>query len=116
MNKEYKKLDKSLTEDKELLTELAEAMTERNAIKKRLAYLDTMIEENSEFIPAIWTTLNGTSLPIYSIPDDHLKNIGLFLAKRGSGNRRIYKELVARFGVQTLPEGISEDDDDDVEF
>ncbi len=110
---EYKKLDKSLSEDIETLKELATAMNERNALQKRLSYLNQLIDDNSEIKGSIWTTMQGVSIPVSQITDDHLKNIGMHLVKRGCVNQRIYKEIVNRFGVEALPQGLSSDQDDD---
>jgi len=112
---EYKKLDKSLSEDIETLKELATAMNERNALQKRLSYLNQLIDDNSEIKSSIWTTMQGVSMPISQITDDHLKNIGMYLVKRGSSNPRIYKEIVNRFGVEALPSGLSSEEDDEDE-
>ena len=79
---EYKKLDKSLNEDLELLRELANAMNERRELTQRLDYLEELIDDN----------------------DDHLKNIALYLASTGKTNKRIIDEFTKRFGKSELPE------------
>ncbi len=100
---EYKKLDKSLNEDLELLRELANAMNERMELTQRLDYLEELIDDNDDYTNAIWTTQFGVSKPISDLDDDHLKNIALYLASTGKTNKRIIDEFTKRFGKSELP-------------
>lgn len=112
---EYKKLDKSLTEDIELLRELASAINEYKALKSRMEYLQNLIVDNEEYKNALWTTQQGKTIPISDVEDSHLKNIAIHLVNRGASNKRIYKEIVTRFGFEALPSGLKEDDEEDEE-
>lgn len=103
--KEYKILDGIQEENIDQLREFAEAMTELISLKRRMDYLEDLVEEHCELRPLIWTTQEGISKPISDLDDGHLKNIIPYLSHRGANNNRIAKEYQKRFGeMPALPE------------
>ena len=90
--KDYKGLHRTYEYDKPKATLLAEAMTELVTLKKREKYLQGLLEENSNLKPFLWGSMDGRVQAIHDIPDDHLKNILLFLPRNG---REIPKEIKA---------------------
>ena len=105
---EYKKLDKTLNEDVDLLRELSSALNERREIMQRLDYLNDLIDDNDDYLSAIWTTQFGVSKPIADLDNEHLKNVALHLASRGKTNKRIIDEYIKRFGKAELPKQLLE--------
>ena len=73
--KDYSGLNKTNEYDRKKAELLAEAMTERNTLVKRVAFLEDLLIENSDLKPFLWTTFEGVVKPLHKIDDDHLKNI-----------------------------------------
>ena len=90
--KDYSGLIKKNEYDKEKAQLLAEAITEKLTLEKRVAYLDELINENSDLTKFLWTTLDGTCKPLDKIDDSHLKNIMGHILNRGG---RISPEIKA---------------------
>ena len=102
---EYKKLDKSENVDLEAVREYATARSEISSLENRIEYLEELIIENDELSKYVWRTLEGKTIAIHDLEDDHLKNITTHLAGRGAYNKGIHRECVKRFGAEfTLPE------------
>lgn len=90
--KDYSGLAPSNDYDHDKAELLAEAVTEKLILEKRLAYLNELVEENQELTPFLWTTLQGECKPLHKITDSHLKNIMTHLLK---GGRSISKTIQA---------------------
>lgn len=82
--KDYSKLFKKNDYDKGNAELLAEAMTERIELQKRIAYLEDLAKENSELTPYLWTTLEGKVIALHKLENDHLRNILKHLVQRGA--------------------------------
>lgn len=117
---QFKKYDSLMPKneyDHEKAETLAEAMTELVAINKRQKYLETLLVENQDLKPFLWTSLDGRVQAIHAIDDNHFRNIIQFLVLKG---RSISKEVRAEAAVRgiEIPENYSSDeerflDDDD---
>lgn len=95
--RKYEGLHKTYDYDKEKATLLAEAMTERNLLKKRIAELDALADDNTDLHQFMWTTREGTVLALHDIKDDHLQNILTHIvAHGGSISPTIKAEAVSR--------------------
>lgn len=81
--KDYSGLIKKNEYDKPKAELLAEAITERITLEKRITYLNDLIEENADLIAFLWTTLDGECKPLHKLTDSHLKNIMTHLLNRG---------------------------------
>lgn len=81
--KKYDGLAKTYEYDKEKATLLAEAMTEKLALEKRIKYLTELYSDNKNLTGFLWTTLDGTVKALHDIEDDHLKNILTHIVKHG---------------------------------
>lgn len=90
--KDYKGLLPSNEYDKEKAELLAEAMTEKIKLEKRINYLETLIDDNTALIPFLWTTLQGECKALHKLTDSHLTNIMKHLLTTG---RKISKEIQA---------------------
>jgi hypothetical protein len=95
---EYKRLDSIESEDIEKVREYVDAKTEKKQLEMRIDYLDELLREHEDLGKAVWTTLEGKSIPIHDLEDSHLKNIVSYLRARGQSNLRIVKEYEKRFG------------------
>lgn len=95
--KDYSGLNKTNEYDRKKAELLAEAMTERNTLVKRVAFLEDLLIENSDLKPFLWTTLEGVVKPLHKIDDDHLKNIMTHILNRGGTiNAQIKAEAKSR--------------------
>lgn len=81
--KDYKSLNKTNEYNHEKAELLAEAVTEKLMLEKRVKYLDTLIDENKDLTPFLWTTLKGECKPLHKVDDNHLANILRHVAERG---------------------------------
>lgn len=81
--KKYDGLNKTYDYNKEKATLLAEAMTERNALQKRIKYLEELAKDNQDLTAFLWTTLAGECKALHDIDDDHLKNILAHIVNHG---------------------------------
>lgn len=97
--KEYKKLKKKFDYDKERAEEYAEAATECYALKKRIVQLHSLMDENEDLEPFMWTTGAEVVKAHHQIDDDHLKNI---LEHLMSSGRKPSKELAAEMESRGL--------------
>lgn len=82
--KDYKVLRKTNEYDHVKAEALAEAVTERIELQKRVDVLNRLIEENTDLSAFLWTTREGICKPLHEIKDDHLKNIITHLMERGA--------------------------------
>ncbi len=98
--KDYKGLHKTNEYDKKKAELLAEAVTEKITLEKRLDYLNDLIAENSELKSFLWTTLTGECKPLHKIDDSHLKNIMGHLISRGA---KIAPEIKAEAVSRGIP-------------
>ena len=95
--KDYKGLNKTNDYDHKKAELLAEAVTERITLQKRIDYIDTLIEENQELKPFLWTTLKGECKPLHKLDDDHLRNILSHVAQRnGQISPQLRAEAISR--------------------
>lgn len=94
---EYKLLDKTLNEDIDKVREFAEARNELHVLKARVSYLNGLLYDSNEMYDSVWTTLEGVCKPVADLDDDHIKNIAIYLTKKGEYNKRIAQEAVKRF-------------------
>lgn len=95
--KDYKGLNKTNEYDKDKAELLSEAITEKLALEKRVKYLDTLIEENKDLTPFLWTTLKGECKPLHKITDSHLANIlNHILGRNGMISPQIRAEAISR--------------------
>lgn len=95
--KDYKGLNKTNEYDRERAELLAEAVTERITLQKRIDYIDTLIDENKELKPFLWTTLKGECKPLHKLDDDHLTNILSHVAQRnGQISPQLRAEAISR--------------------
>lgn len=83
-NDNYNDLKKTFDYDKKKATRLAEAMTEAVEVEKRLKYLKTIMDNNTELRAFLWQTQEGQVKALHDIDDEHLANIVGFKAKHGS--------------------------------
>lgn len=101
--KKYEKLNKTFDYDREKAEVYAEAATELIEIKKREKYLETLLKENSDLSPFIWTTLAGEAKALHKLETDHLKNILKHIINRGGAiSPQIKAEAMSR-GIE-VPE------------
>jgi hypothetical protein len=118
---QFKKYDSLMPKndyDRDKAETLAEAMTELVAINKRKKYLETLLAENTELKPFLWTSLDGRVQALHTIDPGHFQNIIQFLIVKGRTiSREVRAEATVR-GVE-IPEGYSTDEerflDDDYE-
>lgn len=101
--REYKLLNRAEVYDHAVAEELAEAMTERNMLAKRVAKLQEMIEENDELKQFIWTTVDGKAIALHKLEDDHLTNILRHLYNRGVPISKPLKAEAAKRSIE-VPE------------
>lgn len=95
--KDYSGLIKKNEYDKVKAELLAEAVTEKLELERRVKYLDELISENQDLTVYLWTTLQGECKPLHKITDDHLKNIMGHLLNRGLKiNPQIKAEAMSR--------------------
>lgn len=95
--KDYSGLIKKNEYDREKAELLAEAITEKLELEKRVKYLDELISENQDLTVYLWTTLQGECKPLHKITDSHLKNIMGHLLNRGARiNPQIKAEALSR--------------------
>jgi hypothetical protein len=113
---EYKKYSKLLGKvdyDHEAVEQLAEALNEINQLEQRIAQLRQIVEENKELHQFVWRTVDGITIPIHKIEDDHLENIMLHLLRTGRAiPRAIRGEAIGRELV--IPVTVPADWDDTV--
>lgn len=81
--KKYDGLNKTYDYSKDKATLLAEAMTERIELQKRMKYLEELAKDNSDLTAFLWTTLEGKCIALHDIEDDHLKNILKHIVNHG---------------------------------
>lgn len=81
--KKYDGLNKTFVYDKAKAELLAEAMTERNILAKRMKYLEELAKDNADLSGFLWTTLQGECKALHKIEDDHLKNILTHIVQHG---------------------------------
>lgn len=101
--KQYSKIDKFYSVDKEKVTELAEVVNELHQLEMRIEHLNSLIKENKGLKKFLWTTAYGKTLTIFEMTDDHLKNAIIHLTKRGRRNDNLLKEAMRRFGEDYSP-------------
>lgn len=95
--KDYKGLNKTNEYDREKAELLAEAVTEKLMLEKRVKYLDTLIDENKDITPFLWTTLQGECKPLHKLTDSHLTNILSHVAQRnGQISPQLRAEAISR--------------------
>lgn len=95
--KKYDGLNKTFDYDHKKAEVLAEAMTERNILTKRLKYLEELAKDNQDLTPFLWTTLEGECKAIHKLDDDHLKNIMNHIVNHGGRiSPQIKAEAVSR--------------------
>lgn len=82
-DKDYSKLHKTFSYDKEKATLLAEAMTELVELKKREKYLTKLLSDNPDLKQFLWGSQDGRVTAFHDIEDEHLENILAFLPRRG---------------------------------
>lgn len=104
---DYKKLQKTFDYDREKAEVYAEAATELIEIRKREKYLTTLLEENSNLSPFMWTTLQGETKALHKLETSHLKNILKHIVDRGGAiSPQIKAEAVSR-GIEVPEDSIS---------
>lgn len=95
--KDYKGLNKTNEYDKKKAELLAEAVAEKIVLEKRVKHLETLIDENKELTPFLWTTLKGECKPLHKIDDDHLANILNYISQRnGMVSPQLRAEAISR--------------------
>lgn len=95
--KDYKGLNKTNDYDKKKAELLAEAVTEKLLLEKRVKYLDTLIDENKDLTPFLWTTLKGECKPLHKVDDKHLANILRHISERnGIISPQLRAEAISR--------------------
>lgn len=95
--KKYEKLNKTFDYDREKAEVYAEAATELIEIRKREKYLKTLLEENSDLSPFMWTTLQGETKALHKLETSHLKNILKHIIDRGGAiSPQIKAEAISR--------------------
>jgi len=95
--KDYKELNKTFDYDKAKATLLAEAMTERLDLLKRIKYLEQIAADNADLTKFLWTTAEGKTLAIHDIANDHLRNILIHIVERGGTiSAEIKAEAISR--------------------
>lgn len=105
--KKYEKLNKTFDYDREKAEVYAEAATELIEIRKREKYLTTLLEENKDLSPFIWTTLQGEAKALHKITDSHLKNILTHITDRGGAiSPQIKAEAMSR-GFEVPEDGMT---------
>lgn len=108
--KKYESLMPKNEYDRDKAETLAEAMTELVAIRKRKAYLETLLDENAELKPFLWASIDGRVQALHAIDEGHFRNIIQFLILKG---RAISKEVRAEAAVRgiDIPDGYASDDE-----
>lgn len=81
--KKYDGLNKTFDYSKDKAELLAEAMTEKIALEKRIKYLNELAHDNQDLVGFLWTTLDGECKALHTIEDDHLKNILKHIVNHG---------------------------------
>lgn len=81
--KKYDGLNKTFDYSKDKAELLAEAMTERITLEKRMKYLTELASDNKDLTAFLWTTLEGECKALHKIEDDHLKNILKHIVNHG---------------------------------
>ena len=95
--KDYKGLNKTNEYDHKKAELLAEAVTEKILLEKRVKYLDNLIDENKDLTPFLWTTLHGECKPLHKVDDKHLANIIRHIGERnGIISPQIRAEAISR--------------------
>lgn len=90
--KKYESLMPKNEYDHDKAETLAEAMTELVTINKRKKYLESLLHENKDLKPYLWSSMDGRVQAFHKIEDSHFTNILQFLASKG---RSISKQLRA---------------------
>lgn len=92
MDDKYSKLQAVNNYDKELVEQLAEAITEIAELEARIVYLKDLCREHVDLTRFIWTTRDGKRIPFHKLEDDHLKSILPYILSTGG---KVPKELRA---------------------
>lgn len=79
--KTYSKLEEKFEYDKELATELAEAMTELVEVERRAQYLRDVVKRHGKLKKFLWGSEDGRITALHDLADDHLANILTYLPK-----------------------------------
>jgi hypothetical protein len=90
--KSYSKLEEKFEYDKELATELAEAMTELVEVQRRALYLQEVVKRHSKLKKFMWGSEDGRITAIHDLEDSHLANILTYLPKH---DREVSPQLKA---------------------
>ena len=90
--KSYTKLEEKFEYDKELATELAEAMTELVEVQRRALYLQEVVKRHSKLKKFMWGSEDGRITAIHDLEDSHLANILTYLPKH---DREVSPQLKA---------------------
>lgn len=89
---DYKDLRKTFDYDKDKTVRLAQAINEVVELKKRIAYLEKLVDDNTELHPFIWRTAENKAIALHEIEDSHLENVIRYMARN---ERYIKDEIVA---------------------
>lgn len=79
--KSYNKLEEKFEYDKEMATELAEAMTELVEVERRAAYLREVVKRHGKLKKFMWGSEDGRITAIHDLEDSHLQNILTYLPR-----------------------------------
>ena len=90
--KSYSKLEEKFEYDKELATELAEAMTELVEVQRRALYLQEVVKRHGKLKKFMWGSEDGRITAIHDLEDSHLANILTYLPKH---DREVSPQLKA---------------------
>ena len=79
--KTYDKLEEKFEYDKEMATELAEAMTELVEVERRAEYLRNVVKRHGKLKKFMWGSEDGRITAIHDLEDSHLANILTYLPR-----------------------------------
>lgn len=90
--KTYNKLEEKFEYDKEMATELAEAMTELVQVERRAEYLRNVVKRHGKLKKFMWGSEDGRITAIHDLEDSHLANILTYLPRH---DREVSPQLKA---------------------
>lgn len=79
--KNYSKLEEKFEYDKDVATELAEAMTELVEVERRAEYLRSVVKRHGKLKKFMWGSEDGRITALHDLEDSHLANILTYLSK-----------------------------------
>jgi len=103
--KSYSKLEEKFEYDKEMATELAEAMTELVEVERRAAYLRDVVKRHGKLKKFMWGSEDGRITAIHDLEDSHLANILTYLPRHD-------REIPATVKAEARSRGMSVDGGD----